>query len=135
MKGQHSVQAMVRARELAAAGWHDAAIVRLLADEGISVTKTTVRRWVDPEYDERRRVAVNACNRERRAQGARLRLTGQTDEYKFARLCALRAVGISHTQIGRVMELDFGESWPRDRVVLALKSGRIPKRYRKRVAA
>jgi hypothetical protein len=97
----HSSAVVVRACELAEAGWNAAQIARRIPKEftGVAPAETTVRRWVDPDYAERQRTREQVGESKMRRWGWRRRL---------ARVRALRGAGLTHASVAAVMHLDFG---------------------------
>lgn len=100
---------MFRARELKEAGFFPAEIVEALRREGHVVSRTTVKRWIDPKFDERARRSKREAARRSRARRTAGRLRGNysTDEQKHARIVALREeAGLSVNAIAKVMNFD-----------------------------
>ena len=128
---EHSITLVVRAQALHNVGYSKHAISR---DLGVPVI--TVRRWLDPDYAERCRADSRERKRRARSERPAFTLRGCSPEYKLARIQTLHELGLGMTDIGKLIGLDFGEEpWTRARVATALRENRIPRYYRKRVAA
>jgi hypothetical protein len=123
---------VTQARRYHDAGWGERAIVRFFAEDGITVSERTVKRWTDPELVERD--AANDRRRKREAAGRRSgRLADHigaraTAEFKLTRMRALKErAGMGCGAIGRVMAFDFGgPPLTASQVRHALAAGRYP---------
>jgi hypothetical protein len=114
---EYPVATMVRAKELAGRGWYATAIRSILQGEGLgSPCVNTIRRWVDPAYDEAQRRRVRTTMARARAAstvsqsgGPKFRLPIKTEEGQQAFMRVLRAEGVSCSAIGKVCGVVFGE--------------------------
>lgn len=128
---RHPIWAVTRARELSAAGWKDVDIVRLLHQEnGITVSKATVGRWVRESRAASHQAAVDrwASIKASRRTG-KLGAPHARPESKLVRMRVLREAGLSHEAVAKVMRVDFGDELTRAQVENALKVGRYPERH------
>jgi transposase len=128
---RHSIVTVNEARRYAEAGWSVAWIARRLG-----VAKGTVARWVDEDRharwmeDSDRWHAVRAAKSGAMGMGRK-----QRPEFKFARMEALKAEGLSCAAIAKVMNFDFGDGLSRHQVEYALVMGRYPSSPSREVAA
>lgn len=114
---EHTTATIVLARTMYAGGegWTFTEICRYLAERDIIVTRTTVRRWVDPEYAEHRR-EMNRQWRRRKSERSALDV-----------MRGLHADGMSCPAIAIVMRRYHGLSLNRWQVEYALKQGIEPR--------
>lgn len=121
------------ARRLGEGGWRPYEIVDILHQEhGVTVERSTIARWLDPEKAE----AARQRSRERRRRDAAQK-DGRiarhitrcvTDEFKLARMRALSERGMNPRGIAIVIEFDFGDALTTAQVSYALLTGRYPRR-------
>lgn len=90
-------------------GWGFIEIHRYLAEHGIDVHPTTVRRWADPEYAAARQQKQRAYQRQwkRARRGAAVPRVADADALK-RRAAALARAGLDARGIGIVLSVDFG---------------------------
>lgn len=102
---------VMRARELCEAGWTPTEAARILAEEGVSVTHHTIRRWVNPESAERvsQRVRDNhRAGRWRRPWTFKLGGNKASAEYQAAFVARLRDEGVTWQNVARCCRVVFG---------------------------
>lgn len=129
---RHSAQTVALARQMYGDGdaWTVDGIVRYFAGQGIAVSRSTVRRWVRPEYREqelRRRSELNRATKGEPAPKAKPRTI-------IARMRQLRAAGVTHRSIAAVLEVDHGLHLNASQVRYYLKTGREPHLPKRRAA-
>jgi hypothetical protein len=100
--------------------WTPTQIARYLAEQGTPASVVTIRRWVDPDYAERRRIAQRAEARARR--GAPV----VSDTPMLDRMRQLRAGGVFFSQIALVLRIDHGLKLTEGQVRYYLRKGREP---------
>lgn len=129
----HHAALMAEARNLAESGGFNAPeIHRLFERRGVDPLPAlvTIHRWVNEEYRRRNDQVAVARRAERRAEeaGGRLRLPQRalTPEFKLARMRLLRDIGLTDSQIARLMRLDVGDELTRSHVRHALELERYP---------
>lgn len=126
---RHPMTVVTTAREMHDAGWGDAEIQRYFAARGIDVSLTAIGRWCNPAQAARQlanQKRWNAILASRRSVS--IGPKHARPEFKFARLCALRAAGLSVTAAAAVMRLDFGDDLTPGQVRHAEMVGRYPKK-------
>lgn len=97
----HPSNVVARARELGEAGWNAAQITRRIPQEfpGSKPARTTVRRWIDPDYALRQRESW-------RSGGVQTRRWGWSR--RLRRIRELRDAEIPFDAITKLVRLDFG---------------------------
>jgi hypothetical protein len=117
---RHTTATMQRAREMYGDGdsWSLTQIARYLR-----VDRATVKRWVIPEFAERRRAQQRAAIARKRSEGQML-----------DRMRELRAAGMPHSGIAIILRLDWGVDANADRVRYWLRVGREPRTVKRRAA-
>lgn len=126
---RHPMTVVTQARRFREAGWRPYEIVDLLAQDGVTVDRTTVVRWTDPESAEKHRRRKAEFVRERAAKKSGRAWFGRvpSSEFKFARIRALHEeAGMTCGGIARVMAFDFGDPLTDSQVRYALTIGRYP---------
>lgn len=129
--------AMQLARKLHAAApdaWTYRELARAVEREyGTRPSPNTICRWVNPRAAARNNHSSNRARARKRAEnnGGRLLSSrhkdGLTPEFKLARICGLRAAGLSHRAIAAVMRFDLGEPITSHHVEYAMQTGRYPR--------
>lgn len=115
----HPMPVVQKARELVESGWTAEEASRILANEGISVTGRTIRKWVDPALAARDRERARKFTRAR-ANNAQFRLRSTTPEFKEAFFRRLDAEGVPSSSIAKVCTVVFGERVSRHYVLKTL---------------
>lgn len=100
--------------------WTPTEIARYLAEQGTPASVVTIRRWVDPNFAERRRIAQRAAARARRGAP----VVSQTP--MLDRMRELRAGGVFFSQIAVVLRIDHGLKMSEGQVRYYLRKGREP---------
>jgi hypothetical protein len=107
---RHDGATIVRARELAAAGWSGWKIKQLLDRElGQSVAVETVYRWIDPARRERDYQKQHRRNRTLLVQSrpGRLGSRKHTAEFQEHRAHILLGLGMGERTVARLMTFDY----------------------------
>lgn len=104
-------------------GWTPTEIMRYLHEQGIDVSMQTVRRWVIPGEDERRKAeaAARRARKRRNANGPLLE-----------RMRELRGAGLTFTAVAKVIDLDYGVTITTEQCRYCLHHGRDPRHLRPR---
>lgn len=126
----HDGKTRARAIELVDAGWSVYRTVRIMRKEGLYVTDGTVKRWVDPKFNELEIERVTRNGRKRRAS-SRQPARGYTDDFKLERMRELRERGLSFLAIGQVAAVWWGEELSDEVVSRVLGATDARRAYRK----
>jgi hypothetical protein len=123
----------VQVRRLSEAGWGNAAIRRILADQGVDPIPTlkTIRMWIDPDYADQ--VRAETRQRMRQTSPMTFRWPGpRSVEWRVRRIKVLADAGLTKEAIAKVMTHDFPDC-PLSRAQIdgILRQGRIPWALRK----
>lgn len=106
----HSSALIAEARQMHDAGWSCYRIAKIFRRRGVSISDTTVATWVDPVRAEyRRRLHRQSKARANAAKsGGRLGAgPPRSPQFRAERMRSLRALGMSHSAISKVMTFDF----------------------------
>lgn len=109
---RYSMEVVRVAKEMDAGGWTATQIARYFKrTRNLEVHRNTVRRWVDPGYDEMHRASNMASYRRHQEQRSRAKpppvLTAPVED-RLDRLRDLRGAGLSLASTALVMNLDYG---------------------------
>lgn len=112
----YASSAPARAQELFKVGWTVEKIRHLLFEEiGRRPSWVTVKGWVDPSWEARRREDVRAWQWDARFRSV-VRRERVSEEGKLARMRELRSRGLSMRAIGQVAGCWWGEDLSGDQV-------------------
>lgn len=118
---RYSSRVAGRARQLAGQGLTPTRIQTVLVVEmGVRPALTTIMRWIDDEYRERR-----CLEQAVRARARRL----------YERMVTLRQAGLSYSAIAAVVVVDEGVSLTGEQVRWALRAGRVSRPLARALAA
>jgi hypothetical protein len=113
---RYSTRAMLRARQLKAAGWTISQITRLIEQEfGTLPSRSTLDRWLYPARAEQHTTRMVRRRAEARAADSQIRWPGKqpSTARKIARIRMLLELGLSDAQVAKLMNQDFGDDWTR----------------------
>lgn len=129
-------EAVTVARDMRAGGWSYSDIARHLADFGVDVHRSTVKRWADPDYASEQRTRTRAYQRQWKRGQRGSSIPRVVDENAITRRAhILSDAGMDPRNVGIVLRVDYGIDVSTHAVGVLLETGEMTTSLREAIRA